>query len=239
MAANNEIGTLQPIDEIGAIARQHGVLFHSDAVQAIALQRWDMQIRPIDLLSIAPHKFYGPKGVGVLYVRNSIDLTPPITGGAQENGRRPGTSNVAFAVGAAQALSLAQEQLPTLVPQYRALRDSLIAQLTDTLGDVAKLTGHPTERLPNHASFTLRGVNANDLLMHLDVNGISAGSGSACSTGDPKPSSVLLALGLDDAWARGGLRLTVGRANTQADIDTAATVIANTVRNLKRVRVYN
>ena len=118
MAANNEIGTLQPVAEIGRIAREHGILFHSDAVQAIAMQPWDMTAQPVDLLSIAPHKFYGPKGVGVLYVRDGIDLVAPLTGGSQENDRRPGTENVAFAVGAARALELAQRELPQLVPHY-------------------------------------------------------------------------------------------------------------------------
>lgn len=240
MAANNEIGTTQPINAIGQIAREHGILFHSDAVQAIAMQRWDMATQPIDLLSIAPHKFYGPKGVGILYVRDGVELTLPMTGGSQENGRRPGTSNVASAVGAATALALAQRDLPDLVPHYTALRDALIAQVTSALpDDVCRLTGHPTERLSNHASFALRNVNANDLLMHLDMAGIAAGSGSACSTGNPKPSSVLLATGLDPAWARGGLRFSVGRATTLDDIVTAVTVLTKSVRNLARLAAYS
>lgn len=239
MAANNEIGTLQPIDAIGHIARRHGVLFHSDAVQAIAQQAWDMRHQPIDLLSIAPHKFCGPKGVGILYVRDGIDLVPTLTGGAQEDGRRPGTSNVAFAVGAATALQLAQRDLPLLAPQYQALRDRLIGRFSNAFDGACRLTGHPTERLPNHASFALRGVNANDLLMHLDIGGISAGSGSACATGDPRPSDVLLALGLDKEWAKGGLRLTVGRDNTTADIEQTIALLDKTVRNLNRLALYN
>ncbi|MCO5184872.1 MAG: cysteine desulfurase [Anaerolineae bacterium] len=239
MAANNEIGTLQPVNAIGQIARRHGVLFHSDAVQAIAQQSWDMQQQPIDLLSIAPHKFYGPKGIGILYVRDGIKLIPALTGGAQENGRRPGTSNVAFAVGAAKALQIAQHDLPQLGPHYQALRDRLIGRLSDAFDGVCRLTGHPTERLLNHASFALRGVNANDLLMHLDVGGISAGSGSACATGDPRPSDVLLALGLDEEWAKGGLRFTVGRDNTMTDVDQAIGTLHKTVRNLNRLALYN
>ena len=220
MAANNEIGTLQPVAEIGRIAREHGILFHSDAVQAIAMQPWDMAQQPVDLLSIAPHKFYGPKGVGVLYVRDGVDLVAPMTGGSQENARRPGTENVAFAVGAARALELAQHELPQLMPHYQALRDDLIAQVSAELPEVCMLTGHPDQRLPNHASFALRDLSANDLLMHLDMGGIAAGSGSACSTGNPKPSAVLTAMGLDETWSRGGLRFTVGRSNSQPDIDT-------------------
>jgi cysteine desulfurase len=239
MAANNEIGTLQPVAEIGRIAREHGILFHSDAVQAIAMQPWDMTAQPVDLLSIAPHKFYGPKGVGVLYVRDGIDLVAPLTGGSQENDRRPGTENVAFAVGAARALELAQRELPQLVPHYQSLRDALIGQVSAELPEACVLTGHPTQRLPNHASFALRDLSANDLLMHLDMGGVAAGSGSACSTGNPKPSAVLTAIGLDETWSRGGLRFTVGRSNSENDIDTAVAVLARSIRNLQRLRAYN
>lgn len=235
MAANNEIGTLQPVLEIGALARQRGVLFHTDAIQAMASTRWDMTIMPIDLLSVAPHKFYGPKGVGVFYARQGIDLVSAMTGGGQENGRRPGTVNVPLAVGAAEALRLAVSHMAENVAHYQTLRDRLIKGVLTQFPEDALLTGHPTERLPHNASFAFRGLNANDLLMHLDMAGIAASSGSACKTGNPKPSAVLQALGLDDQWHSSGLRLTVGRQNTLADIDTTLESLANIVPKLYKL----
>ncbi len=219
MAANNEIGTLQPILEIGSIAREHGVLFHTDAVQAAATTNWNLAEMPIDLLAMAPHKFYGPKGVGILYVREGVPLLSTLTGGGQEDGRRSGTANVAFAVGAATAFALAQADLATHVAHDTALRDQLIVGIMAAIpADDIILTGHPTTRLAHHASFALRHLNGNDLLIHLDMAGISASSGSACKTGNPKPSAILQAIGLGDEWSTGGLRFTVGRQNTIEDI---------------------
>ncbi len=235
MAANNEIGTIQPIEDIGRIARRHGIRFHTDAIQAVALQAWDMTRMPIDLFSIAPHKFYGPKGIGILYVRDGIELTPILTGGGQENGLWPGTENVAFAVGAAKALQLAMEELPELIAHYRTLTSRLIAGLTSSLPDACFLTGHPVERLPHNASFAFRNVSGNDLLMHLDVAGIAASSGSACKTGDPKPSATLEAIGLEPGWTRGGLRLTVGRQNTIEEIDVALETIPPIITRLQEL----
>jgi cysteine desulfurase len=235
MAANNEIGTLQPIEGIGAIAHRHNTLFHTDAIQALAGQQWDMRRMPIDLLSIAPHKFYGPKGVGILYVRQGIDLVSSLTGGGQENGRRAGTENVAFAAGAATALQLAMREQEKANQHYRSLRDRLIAGLLEALPGDCILTGHPQERLPHNASFALRHISGNDLLMHLDMAGIAASSGSACKSGNPKPSAVLEALGLGPEWTKGGLRLTVGRQNTEADVDYALEIIVTAVRKLKKL----
>lgn len=235
MAANNEIGTLQPVAEIGAIAHRHHILFHTDAIQAIAGQQWDMRTMPIDLLSIAPHKFYGPKGVGILYVRQGIDLTPTLTGGGQEDGRRAGTENVAFAAGAAAALQLAMSEQEEANRHYRSLRDRLIVGLLEALPEDCILTGHPQQRLPHNASFAFRHISANDLLIHLDMAGIAAGSGSACKSGNPKPSAVLEALGLGPEWTKGGLRLTVGRQNTEADVDYALEVIPTAVNKLKNL----
>jgi cysteine desulfurase len=235
MAANNEIGTLQPIEEIGQIARDYGVLFHTDAIQAIATKRWDLTRMPIDLLSIAPHKFYGPKGVGVLYVREGIEIQPVLTGGGQEENRRAGTENVAFAVGAAEALRLVQEDLPNLFEHYRLLTSKLIEGLTKSLPNDCILTGHPTQRLPHNASFAFRGVSGNDILMHLDLAGIAASSGSACKTGDPKPSATLEAIGLGPEWTKGGLRLTVGRQNNLADIDYALKTIPPIIKKLQEL----
>ncbi len=235
MAANNEIGSMQPVEEIGQIAREHDILFHTDAIQAAAVQKWNLSEMPIDLLSIAPHKFYGPKGIGILYVRDGIELTPPLTGGGQENGRWPGTENIAFAVGAAKALQLAMDELPSLTEHYRSLSGKLIMGLTTSLPDDCRLTGHPVQRLPHNASFAFRGVSGNDILMHLDLAGIAASSGSACKTGDPKPSATLEAIGLDPEWTKGGLRLTVGRQNTAEDIDYALQTIPPIIARLQEV----
>ncbi len=235
MAANNEIGTMQPVEEIGRIAHEHGVLFHSDAVQAIAVRRWDMGQMPIDLMSIAPHKFYGPKGIGVLYARDGIELISGLTGGGQENGRRAGTSNVPYAVGAAKALELAMTELDTRNTHYRALRDQLIDGLLTAFPDDCILTGHPTERLPHNASFAFRHVSGNDLLMHLDMAGIAASSGSACKSGDPKPSRTLEALGLSPEWTKGGLRLTVGTQNTAEDMTYFLETLPHILQKLSRL----
>jgi len=237
MAANNEIGTLQPIAEIGAIAREHGVLFHTDAIQAAICTRWDMRDMPIDLLSLAPHKFYGPKGVGILYVREGVQLVSALTGGGQEEGRRAGTVNVPFAVGAAKAFQLANEEMDARVAHYSRLRDRLIKGITGLAPDDIILTGHPTQRLPHNASFAFRGISGNDLLLHLDMAGVSASSGSACKTGNPKPSAVLQAVGLDAEWDRGGLRLTVGEQNSMEDIDFTVTQLPAILEKLRKLQM--
>ncbi|MEM7331831.1 MAG: cysteine desulfurase family protein [Chloroflexota bacterium] len=235
MAANNEVGSLQPVQEIGEIAKNHNILFHSDAIQAIANQRWDLENMPIDLLSIAPHKFYGPKGVGLLYVRSGIKLESSLTGGGQEEGRRSGTVNVPFAVGAAKALSLAMEQLEERQSHYITLRDQLIDGVLTAVSDGCVLTGHPTERLPHHASFAFKNINGNDLLMHLDMAGIAGSSGSACKTGDPTPSVILEALGLEAEWTMGGLRLTVGTQTTKDDIEYVIETLPQVIEKLKKL----
>jgi cysteine desulfurase len=232
MAANNEIGTLQPIFEIGQLARQNDILFHTDAIQAAATTDWDMQNMPIDLLSLAPHKFYGPKGVGILYVRRGIELVSNLTGGGQENGRRAGTVNVPFAVGAAKALELALDNSGENIAHYRQLTERLTDGLLSALPEVCVLTGHPVERLPHNASFAFWRVSGNDLLMHLDIAGISASSGSACLTGDPQPSAVLEAIGLGTDWTKGGLRLTVGKQNTLSDIQYVIETLPPLVKRL-------
>lgn len=235
MAANNEIGTLQPITAIGELAREHGILFHSDAVQAIATTRWDMATLPIDLMSIAPHKFYGPKGIGILYVRQGVKLAPSQTGGGQEDGRRSGTPNVPYAVGAAEAFRLAQAHLDERVLHYETLRDVLIEGVLTAVPDDCILTGHPADRLPHHASFAFRHISGNDLLIHLDMAGIAASSGSACKTGNPKPSATLQAIGLGDEWSTGGLRLTVGTQNTLADIEHVIESLPDIIEKLKKL----
>ena len=232
MAANNEIGTLQPIEDIGNLAHSRGVLFHTDAIQAAAVNAWDMARLPIDLVSFAPHKFYGPKGVGFLYARKGVKLVAALTGGGQEDGRRAGTVNVPYAVGAAEAFRLAMEERGANVTRYCHLRDRLIDGILQ-IGDDCVLTGHPEQRLPHNASFAFRGISGNDLLIHLDAAGIAASSGSACSTGNPKPSAILEAIGLGDEWTRGGLRLTVGQQNTDDDVDYVLETMPRIIATLR------
>jgi cysteine desulfurase len=237
MAANNEIGTLQPVLMIGQIAREHGILFHTDAIQAVAVMQWDMAEMPIDLMSIAPHKFYGPKGVGVLYARRGIDLVASLTGGGQEDGRRSGTVNVPFAVGAAKAFELAMAELDERNNHYQTLRDHLIDGLLAAFPHDCVLTGHPTERLPHNASFAFRHVDGNNLLMHLDMAGVAASSGSACKTGNPKPAAVLEAIGLDAEWTKGGLRLTVGKQNSLEDVEYVIEIMPDIIEKLQKMNL--
>ncbi|MFO7540100.1 MAG: cysteine desulfurase family protein [Chloroflexota bacterium] len=237
IAANNEVGTLQPIEAIGQLARQRDILFHTDAIQAATTSPWNMGTQPIDLMSLAPHKFYGPKGVGILYVRQGVEVMPVLTGGSHENGRRAGTANVAFAVGAAAALEFCLRDQAAHIAHYQQLRDRLIDGLLATLPHDCILTGHPTQRAPHNASFAFRDISGNDLLIHLDTAGIAASSGSACKSGNPKPSAVLQALGLDDTWTRGGLRLTVGLQNTKDEIDYVLATIPGIIEKLKKINL--
>jgi cysteine desulfurase len=237
MAANNEVGTLQPIEAIGQLARQRNILFHTDAIQAATTSDWNMATQPIDLMSLAPHKFYGPKGVGILYVRDGVELIPALTGGSHENGRRAGTSNVAFAVGAARALELCLCDQAAYIAHYQHLRDRLIDGLLAAFPGECILTGHPTQRAPHNASFAFRNISGNDLLIHLDTAGIAASSGSACKSGNPKPSAILQALGLEDTWAKGGLRLTVGLQNSEDEIDYVLATIPGIIEKLKKINL--
>lgn len=232
MAANNEVGTIQPWAEIGELARSHGILFHTDAVQLVASRRWNLSEEPVDLMTIAPHKFYGPKGVGILVVRSGVELVSSQSGGSHEGGLRAGTLNVPLIVGAAEALRLAVDQLDERTAHVVPLRDRLLAELPAALPGLCRVTGHPSDRLPHHASFAFRGLSGNDLLIHLDVAGIAASSGSACSSGDPKPSAVLQALGLGEDWTTGGLRLTLGRQNTNADVDFTVNTLTEIAHKL-------
>ena len=218
MHANNEIGTLQPIAEIGAICRERGVTFHSDAVQSVGALDFDVRQIPVDLVSLNAHKFYGPKGVGALYVRKGTRIATMQTGGGQEKGRRTGTENVAGIVGLGVAMRIAVERRVAESARQAMLRDRLIAGVTRAVPDTI-VTGHRTERLPNNASFVFRGTDGASLVMALDMEGFAVSSGSACTSGDTEPSHVLLALGLDRETAKGSLRVTVGRSTTDADID--------------------
>ena len=217
MFANNEIGTMEPIAEIGAIARAHGVLFHTDAVQAVGHVPVDVEAMQIDLLSLSAHKFCGPKGVGALYVRKGIRLPSFITGGGQEKGRRAGTENVAGIIGMAKALEDSMGHLDESRARVSALRDKLIRGLTSL--PAVHLTGHPTERLPGIASFTFACIEGEALILMLDAAGIACSSGSACSSGALDPSHVLLAIGLPHEVAHGSVRFSFGEETTEADVD--------------------
>lgn len=238
MYANNEVGTVEPIPQLAAASRERKVLFHTDAVQAAGQMPLDVQALGVDLLSISAHKFYGPKGVGALFVRRGVELVPSQSGGSHENQRRGGTYNTPGIVGLAKALELAYADFDAHVAHYRALRDQLIAGITQQVSG-AHLTGHPEKRLPAHASFVIEGVEANMLLMHLDMKGIAASSASACKTGNPEPSGVLLALGYPREVALGSIRLSVGRSTSEADIEYAVSAIAETVERLRRMPRFN
>jgi cysteine desulfurase len=235
MLANNEVGTLQPIAEIGALLRERGVVFHTDAVQAGAWVDLDVDRLAVDLLSLSAHKFYGPKGVGVLYVREGTPLATCQTGGGQEGGRRSGTQNVAGAVGFAAALSLAARERALACKRVQALRDRLIDVLTAVEG--IALSGHPRDRLPNHASFCIEGVRADALLLGLDMRGICASSGSACSAGKLHASHVLTAMGVPEERATGALRLSLGRMTRPEDIERVIEVLPPLVERMRAVKV--
>ncbi len=231
MYANNEVGTIQPIAEIGRICRARRVPFHTDAVQAGGLLDLDVTQLQVDMLSLSAHKFYGPKGVGVLYVRQGTRVQPQILGGSQERNRRAGTENVPGIVGAAAALELARAEREAEHDRLIALRERLIAGML-ALPDV-RLTGHPTQRLPNSASFAIAGVEGESLLLNLDLVGIAASSGSACASGDIEPSHVLTAMGVTPSQARGALRLTLGHSVTEDDITITLSRMAEILPRLR------
>jgi len=232
MYANNEVGTIEPVAEIGAIARQRGIPFHTDAVQAGGQLSLDVQTLNVDLLALSAHKFYGPKGVGLLYVRRGTRLLPAQTGGSQERGRRAGTENVPYIVGMVRALELAQAEREVEAARLQGLRDRLIAGLLAHIPDVA-LTGHPAQRLPGHVSLVVGGVEAQSVLIALDLAGVAASSGSACASGAPTPSHVLTAMGFDPTAALGALRLTLGRENAEDDVDFVVAKLPEIVSRLR------
>jgi cysteine desulfurase len=233
--ANNEIGTINPLAEIGSLCQERGISFHSDAVQGAAYLPADVQVLNVDLLAIGAHKFYGPKGVGALFVRQGTPLIPTFTGGGQESGLRAGTHNIPYIVGLAEAFRLTQAERESRAARLRPLRDRLIGQVLENV-PASQLTGHPTDRLPNHASFVFEGIDGNALLMVLDVNGFACSSGSACKTGDPEPSEVLTALGLHRSWALGSLRVTLGERTTPEDIEAFINLLPDLVARLRRFR---
>jgi len=232
MYANNEIGTINPIAEIGAVCRNNGIPFHTDAVQAAAYLPVDCQSLNVDLLSLGSHKFYGPKGMGVLYVRKGVPFIPQQTGGSQEMGLRAGTSNLPYIAGFARAFELAHIERELRTEIVRPLRDRLIGRILEEIPQ-SQLTGHPHLRLPNHASFVFEGVNGNDLLMHLDLAGFACSSGSACKTGNPEPSEVLTTIGLSRDWALGSLRLTLGSESNLAQVDQLLECLPHIIQGLR------
>ena len=231
MLANNEIGTVQPIAELGALCRERGALFHTDAVQAAGHLAIDVQTTNIDLLSLSGHKFHGPKGAGALYTRRGIALQNVLYGGGQERGHRAGTENVPAIAGLAAALAQADANLPANTARCLDLRQRLTEQLLAIPG--THLNGDAAQRLPGNVNITFDGVEAETLLLLLDEAGICASAGSACSAGAVEPSHVLLALGLTPAQAKSTLRLTLDAANTSEEIDTAAAVITACVQRLR------
>ncbi|MDW8172588.1 MAG: cysteine desulfurase family protein [Anaerolineae bacterium] len=233
--ANNEVGTVQDIPQLAQTARKHGALFHTDAVQAAGQLSLDVQALGVDMLSLSAHKFYGPKGVGALYVREGTPFHAVQTGGSHEEDRRAGTLNTPGIVGMAKALQLAYEEREQRLVHYHHLRCMLIEQMMQRVPG-ARLTGHPERRLPSHASFIIDGVDANQLLIHLDMRGVAASSASACKTGNPEPSGVLLALGYDRQQALGSLRLSVGTQTSEEDVEYVVQAVAESVEALRQLR---
>lgn len=233
MYANNEIGTVQPIPEIGAVCREAEVPFHTDAVQAAGHLPIDVQAQSIDLLSLSAHKFHGPKGVGVLYARRGVALTNLIEGGAQERGKRAGTENIPGIVGMAAALEEACAHMEENAAKVSALRDKLIAGLSEIPHSV--LNGDPMRRLPGNVNFCFEGIEGESLLLLLDDKGICASSGSACTSGSLDPSHVLLAIGRPHEIAHGSLRLTISEETTEEDVDYLIEAVRDVVSYLRRL----
>lgn len=234
MFANNEIGTIQPIKEIGEIAREHGILFHTDAVQAFGQVPIDVDEYNIDMLSASGHKLNGPKGIGFLYIRKGVKIRSFVHGGAQERKRRAGTENVPGIVGFGTATARAIKTMEERTTKEIELRDYLINRVLEEV-PYTKLNGHPSKRLPNNANFSFRFIEGESLLIMLDMKGICASSGSACTSGSLDPSHVLLAIGLPHEIAHGSLRLTLSEETTKEEIDYVVESIKEIVANLRRM----
>ena len=233
MYANNEIGSVLPISEIGAICKEAGVIFHTDAVQAVGHLHIDVKEQNIDMLSLSAHKFHGPKGVGVLYARRGFPLVNLIDGGAQERGKRAGTENIAGICGLAAALKDACDHIDENMPKVAALRDKLIAGLSQI--PHCALNGDPVNRLPGNVSFCFEGIEGESLLLLLDMKGVAASSGSACTSGSLDPSHVLLAIGRVHDVAHGSLRLSLCEYNTEEEVDHILTVVPEVVQYLRNM----
>jgi cysteine desulfurase len=234
MYANNEIGTIQPISEIAKIANEKKIYFHTDAVQAIGSIRINVKEQNIDMLSMAGHKFYGPKGIGALYVRKGVKLVSIIHGGSQERKRRAGTENVPGIIGIGKAIELAYQKFDENNARITMLRDQLINGIM-TKVPYTRLNGHPENRLPNNTSFCFEFIEGESLLLNLDLKGVAGSSGSACSSGSLEPSHVLLAIGLTHEIAHGSLRLSLGEVNTAEDVDYVLQVLPEIVDRLRQM----
>lgn len=234
MLANNEIGTVQPVEAIGQIAREHGILFHTDAVQAVGHIMVDVEKMHIDLLSASGHKFNGPKGVGFLYIRNGVKMGAMVHGGAQERKRRAGTLNIPGIVGMGAAAAFAMEEMVYRQEKVATLRDYLIERIIKEI-PYSRLNGHRTDRLPNNANFCFRFIEGESLLILLDQLGICASSGSACTSGSLDPSHVLLAIGLPHEIAHGSLRLTLSEENTMEEVDYVVDNLKSIIDRLRQM----
>jgi cysteine desulfurase len=232
MHANNEIGTIQPIAEIGKIAKEKGVCFHTDAVQTVGHIPVDVQAMNADLLSLSAHKFYGPKGVGALYIRKGTRIERFLHGGDQEKGRRASTHNTPGIVGLGKAIELCWDKIQEEAAFQSRLRDRLIREVTNTISETY-LNGHPTQRLPNNANFSIKYIEGESILLKLDMLGIAASTGSACTSTSLEPSHVLLAIGLSHEVAHGSLRVTLGRWTKEGDIDYLLEHLPPIVANLR------
>ncbi len=233
MYANNEVGTIEPIAEIAEIARARKIVFHTDAVQAGGYLPLDVSKLGVGLMSLGAHKFHGPKGVGALYVRSGTPLLSMQTGGGQERGRRAGTENIPYVVGMATALKIAQESREETNARLVSLREKLVEEILERVPE-SELTGHIEHRLPGHSSFVIPGAIGDEMVLGLDLAGVAASTGSACTAGSAEPSHVLAAMGYPADVARGALRLTLGRENTKDQVDYAANAVAQVVHKLRR-----
>jgi cysteine desulfurase len=232
MLANNVVGTLQPVREIAALAHERGITVHTDAVQAVGAVPIDVDDLGVDMLSLSGHKLYGPKGIGALYVRRGTRIKPVLHGGGQERGLRSGTENVAGAVGLGAAIEMATAALPSAGPHMIALRERLLAGILAAVPEVESL-GHPEERLPGNVCVSVRYIEGESMILKLDADGIAASSGSACASQSLEPSHVILAMGYDAVAAHGSLRLSLGRENTDADVDHFLAVFPGIVEQLR------
>jgi cysteine desulfurase len=237
MYANNEVGTLQPMKEIAAICRSRKVLFHSDAVQAVGRIAVDVKELDVDLLSLSAHKFYGPKGVGALYIKGGVKLAPLLDGGGHERGRRSGTENVAAIAGLGEAARLAKLEMEADQKRIRGLRDRLEAGILNSIPQV-KINGHPQQRMFNTLNVCIRHIEGESVLINLDFEGVCASSGSACTSGSLEPSHVLLAMGIEPEVAHGSLRFSLGRYTTDKDIDRVLIVLPPIVEKLRKISPF-
>ena len=238
MMANNEIGTIQPYKEVGKIALSHGIPYHTDAVQAIGKMPVDVKADNIDLLSLSAHKFHGPKGVGALYVKRGTKIEPIIHGGGQERGLRSSTENVPGVVGLGIAADIAKREMDKTCAKMKSLRDKMLKEVPQLVSR-SYVNGSVTKRLVNNAHFRFDFIEGEGLILQLDFKGIAASTGSACSTGSLEPSHVLLALGLTHEQAHGSLRVTLGRENTEEEVDYFLTVLPEVVSKLRQISPFN